>query len=88
MEKLRILVLFGGESVEHEISIITANQVMSALQINHTVIPVYISKNNKLYYDKNLFDLNEYKDTKSITKNRNEVKLIRRNKRYYVKHNT
>ena len=50
MEKLRILVLFGGESVEHEISIITANQVMSALQINHTVIPVYISKNNKLYY--------------------------------------
>ena len=82
---MRILVLFGGESVEHEISIITANQVMSALQINHTVIPIYISKENKLYYDKKLFDLNEYKKTKSITKNRNEVKLVKKNKRCYVK---
>ena len=32
---MRILVLFGGESVEHEISIITANQVMNAMKINY-----------------------------------------------------
>ena len=31
---MRILVLFGGESVEHEISVITANQVMNALSVD------------------------------------------------------
>lgn len=82
---MRILVLFGGESVEHEISIITANQVMEALSINHTVIPIYISKNNKLYYDKNLTDLNKYKNLKSIVKRKKEISIIKNKKRSYIK---
>ena len=82
---MRILVLFGGESVEHEISIITANQVMNALKINYTVIPLYISKENKLYYKENLLDLNEYKDVRNITKRSNEVSICNKKKRFYLK---
>lgn len=82
---MRILVLFGGESVEHEISVITANQVMSAMKVNYSVIPLYISKENKLYYKNNLMDLNIYKDIKKITKKKNEVRICKKNKSYYLK---
>lgn len=82
---MRILVLFGGESVEHEISVITANQVMNALRVNYTVIPVYISKENKLYYKKDLLDLKTYKNIGKITRKRNEVKICKKKKKYFIK---
>ena len=39
-----IVVIFGGKSVEHDISIITGLQVISNLKENHNVIPIYISR--------------------------------------------
>jgi len=46
-----ILLLFGGSSPEHEVSVASAASVVSALK-NHTVIPVYITKTGKwLMYD-------------------------------------
>ena len=47
---MRIVVVFGGNSVEHEISIISAFQVIEALKTKYEVFPVYISKSNKFYY--------------------------------------
>ena len=42
--KIRVAVLFGGESVEHEVSIISASQAMNALNPEkYEVVPVYIS---------------------------------------------
>ena len=82
---MRILVLFGGESVEHEISIITANQVMNTMKINYTVIPIYINKDNRLYYSKDLFDLNAYRNVDKITTKKNEVRICRKNKRCYLR---
>lgn len=82
---MRILVLFGGESVEHEISIISANQIINALSVNYTVIPVYISKENKMYCVSNLGDLNVYKNIDKIIKSRNEVEIVKNKKRCYVK---
>ena len=76
---MRILVLFGGESVEHEISIITANQVMNALKINYKVIPLYISKENKLYYKENLLELDTYKNVEKICRKKNEVRICKKN---------
>ena len=84
---MRILVLFGGESVEHEISVITANQVMNALRVNYTVIPVYISKENKLYYTKELLDLKTYKNIEKITRKRNEVKIYKERKKCFIRLN-
>lgn len=82
---MRILVLFGGESVEHEISVITANQVMNALSVGYTVIPAYISKENKIYYLNELKDLETYKNIKKILKKKHEVKIEKDNKKCYLK---
>lgn len=61
--KIRVGVIFGGESVEHEISIISANQAIHALDVNkYDVLPIYISKKREFYIGKELFDLKEYKD--------------------------
>jgi len=51
MNQLNILVLFGGVSPEHDISVQSAASVISALG-NHNVIPVHITRSGKwLLYD-------------------------------------
>ena len=56
---LTIGVVFGGCSVEHEISILSAIQVMAALKVKDiNVIPIYITKNNKFITGKK-FDVIE-----------------------------
>ncbi len=48
MTKIKIGVLFGGRSPEHEISIITGIQVMEVLnKEKYEVIPIYISKEGR-----------------------------------------
>ena len=43
-------VFFGGKSVEHEVSIISAMQVIENLDHEkYDVVPVYISKDNRFY---------------------------------------
>ena len=48
--KTKIAVFFGGRSTEHEISVISANQAINAINRDkYDVIPVYISKDGKWY---------------------------------------
>lgn len=48
--KTTVGVFFGGKSVEHDVSIITAIQVMNALDSTiYEVIPVYVSRNGDWY---------------------------------------
>ena len=55
--KIRVGVFFGGKSVEHEISIITANQAISNInKEKYEIIPIYISKNGKMYTGEKLLD--------------------------------
>lgn len=45
MTKLRVGVIYGSRTVEHEVSIITAMQVMEALDPEHyEVVPLYLTK--------------------------------------------
>jgi D-alanine-D-alanine ligase len=61
--KTNIAVFFGGKSVEHEISIISAVQAMLSIDAEkYEVIPVYITKNNKFYTSPFLKEIEEYKD--------------------------
>ncbi|MCR5637078.1 MAG: D-alanine--D-alanine ligase [Clostridiales bacterium] len=60
--KIKLAVLFGGKSVEHEISIISAVQAMAALnREKYDVIPVYITKDNRFFTGECLFDIESYK---------------------------
>ena len=48
--KIRVGVIFGGESVEHEVSIISAVQAMYKMDTNqYEVIPIYITKDREWY---------------------------------------
>jgi len=48
MKKLRVCVIFGGRSGEHEVSIVSASSVMKALdQSKYEVIPVGITKSGR-----------------------------------------
>lgn len=84
--KLKVAVIFGGKSTEHEISCISASQVINALnKEKYEIIPVYISKTGGFYTGESLFDLGNYSNfisnpdstlTKvSIYKDGNEVKI-------------
>jgi len=54
-------VFFGGKSTEHEISCISANQAIHALDSDkYDVLPIYISKDNEFYIGDELFDLANY----------------------------
>lgn len=93
--KLNLVVMFGGASVEHEVSIISANQVINALNPEkYNVIPVYISKNSEFYYANEYDNLDNFKDLdKAIAmgkpvifqKNNNNVEMIVKKKGLFNK---
>ena len=60
--KTRVLVLFGGQSVEHEVAIISAVQAMNYLNADkYDVLPVYITKEGKMLFSKDFLDINVFK---------------------------
>jgi len=62
--KINVAVLFGGRSVEHEVSILSAQQAIAALDKNkYQVIPVYISKKGEWYSGDVLLDVKAFTDT-------------------------
>ena len=44
MSQQSVGVIFGGRSVEHDVSIVTAHQAMAALQDAFEVVPVYVTR--------------------------------------------
>src|SRR5918992_4406516 len=61
MRRLSVGVVFGGRSVEHDVSIVSAHQVMAVLQIKHDVVPIYITRQGKWLHAEELNDLDVYK---------------------------
>lgn len=57
-----IAVVFGGKSVEHDISIITGLQVMENLQSGFRVVPVYITRDGSWLTGDRLFLPESYPD--------------------------
>ena len=65
--KTNIGVFFGGRSTEHEISVISASQAMSAIDRDkYDVTPIYISKQGRYYTGDALFDIKNYKDIPAL----------------------
>lgn len=65
--KIRLAVLFGGQSVEHEVSVISAVQAMYSLnKEKYDIYPVYITKENVFYTGEALFEIERYKDLPAL----------------------
>ena len=71
---LTIGVIFGGRSVEHEVSIITGIQVSAVLDLlGYNLIPIYVAKNCKWYTGEKLKDIHSYKNVEKLLAKCEEV---------------
>lgn len=76
--KIKVGVMFGGKSVEHEISIISAIQAMGYLNRDkYEVIPIYITKNNEFYIGEHVGEIESYTDLKTLLKESTRVILVK-----------
>lgn len=57
-----VAVFFGGQSIEHDISIITGVLTANSIDKKYEVIPVYVNKCGEFYTGKNLLDPDGYKN--------------------------
>ncbi|MDY4810692.1 MAG: D-alanine--D-alanine ligase family protein [Muribaculaceae bacterium] len=72
--KTNIGVFFGGRSTEHEISVISANQAINAIDRNkYDVTPVYVTKEGRWLTGDALLDLRNYRDMKALPQKAEEV---------------
>ena len=72
--KTNVAVFFGGRSVEHEISVISALQAIHAFNVErYNIVPIYISKQGRWYTGIDLLDIRNYKDMKGLTSKCTEV---------------
>lgn len=88
MENLHII--FGGASVEHDVSIVTALQTYNALKHKYNITLLYCSKDNELYLT-NKFIPADYidkdellKKSKRVAIHNKAVYLVRKNKLKYL----
>ena len=56
----RVAVLFGGPSVEHDVSIISAQQLMAVMEPNHEPIPVYLARDGRWWTGDALRDIGAF----------------------------
>lgn len=59
---MRIGVIFGGRSVEHDVSVVTAHQVMAVLGADHDVVPIHVTREGRWLSSPRLNDLTVYRD--------------------------
>lgn len=76
--KINLAVIFGGKSVEHEVSVISAVQAMTNINKDkYNIIPVYMTKGNEFYTSELLFDINSYKNIPQLLEKCTECVLVR-----------
>lgn len=75
--KIKVAVIFGGKSVEHEISIISAVQAMGYMDRDkYEVIPLYMTKENAFYAGADLENIESFKDIPALLKKCTRVILM------------
>ncbi|MFA9557925.1 D-alanine--D-alanine ligase family protein [Evansella sp. AB-rgal1] len=76
--RTRVAVIYGGMSVEHEVSVISALQAVQNMdQAKYEIIPLYISKEGTWYTGEQLLDIDQYKDLKGLLQRSQKILLSR-----------
>lgn len=76
---IKVGVIFGGDSVEHEVSIISALQAMENIDTDkYEIVPIYISKDRHFYTGEALREMETYKYFDSMKKFVKEISLVRK----------
>ncbi|MBO7355529.1 MAG: D-alanine--D-alanine ligase [Lachnospiraceae bacterium] len=65
--KTRIALMYGGRSVEHEVSVISGIQAYMAIdKEKYDVTPVYLTKDNEMYVGEDIGKIESYRDIPSL----------------------
>ncbi len=83
--KINIGLVFGGCSVEHEISVISALQAYHNYHgERYELIPIYLSKNKEFYYGKDLVDVKNYTNLPKLLKKCSQIQFKKKNNKTFI----
>ena len=83
--KITVAVMYGGRSVEHEVSIISGIQAIANMDKDkYEIVPVYITKDNYMYIGDKIGDIDAYKNIPELIKNSTRVLLVNEDNSYYL----
>lgn len=69
--------MFGGKSVEHEVSVISGIQAILSMDTEkYEVIPVYMTKENEMYIGESVGDIESYKNIPELLKKSQRVIML------------
>ena len=86
--KINVGVLYGGNSTEHEISIISAVQAMNNMdKEKYNIVPIYLSKDSNMYTGENFMNMDVYKDLNKLKQKATEVVLLKKNNEFVLMRN-
>lgn len=75
--KIKVGVFFGGISVEHEVSIISALQAIHSMDNEkYEIIPVYITKEGLWYTGEDLLDIENFKDINKLLGSCKKISIV------------
>ena len=75
--KTKVAMLFGGKTVEHEVSVISGIQAFLAMDTDkYEVIPVYMTKENEMYTGADVGRIESYKDIPALLKKSQRVIMV------------
>ena len=80
--KTKVAMLFGGKSVEHEVSVISGIQALLNMDTDkYEVIPVYMTKKNEMYVGDEIGKIESYKDIDALLARSTRVIMVNDNDR-------
>ena len=75
--KTKIAMMFGGKTVEHEVSVISGIQALKAMDTDkYEVIPVYMTKENEMYLGTDIGRIEAYRDIPALLKRSQKVIMV------------
>ena len=75
--KTKVAMMFGGKTVEHEVSVISGIQALKAMDTGkYEVIPVYMTKENDMYTGADIGKIESYRDIPALLKRSQRVIMV------------
>ena len=75
--KTKVALMFGGKTVEHEVSVISGIQALKSMDTDkYEVIPVYMTKENDMYIGPDIGKIESYRDIPALLKHSQRVIMV------------
>ena len=75
--KTKVAMLYGGKTVEHEVSVISGIQALKSMDTDkYEVIPVYMTKENEMYIGSDIGKIESYRDIPGLLKSSQRVIMV------------